>query len=90
MSNSDVLSFYKEQIAGDTANYISVLSQRQGVSKMTAFQQLVDKTVRLAAQVGKILEVHQEAHDAWQKFKAGYIGLHTSMEGRYRLGELMS
>ena len=87
---SDVLSFYKEEIAGDAGNHISLLARRQGVSKMAAFQQLADKAVKSASQVSKILEADKEAHDAWQKFKAGYIGLHTSMEGRYRLGELMS
>ncbi|KJA17818.1 hypothetical protein HYPSUDRAFT_205915 [Hypholoma sublateritium FD-334 SS-4] len=87
---NDVLSFYKEEIAGDTVNYISVLARRQGVPNMTAFQELADEVGRSAAQVGKILEGDQEAHDAWQKFKAGYVGFHTSFQDRYRLNELMN
>ena len=87
---SDVLSFYKEEIAGDVGNHISLLARRQGVSKMMAFQQLADKAVKSAAQVSKILEADKEAHDAWQHFKAGYLGNHASLEGRYRLAELMN
>lgn len=90
ISRSDVLSFYKEEVAGDSVNYISVLARRQGVPNMTAFQKLADEVARSAAQVGKILEGDQEAHDAWQKFKAGYVGFHTSLEDRYRLDELMN
>ena len=68
---SDVLSFYKEEIAGETVkfNHISILTQRQGVSKMTAFQQLA---VGAAEQADKVLETHRKAHNAWQKFKAGF------------------
>lgn len=85
---SDVLSFYKEEIAGETVNYISNSAKGRGIPKMTAFQELVDDVVRADTRVCKILEADKEAHDAWQSFKAGYVWFHTSFD-RYRLTELM-
>lgn len=83
------MSFYKEEIAGDTVNYISVLARSQGVSNMEAFQQLADEVAKSDATVCQILESDPEALDAWVKFKDGYVRFHTSFD-RYRLDELIN
>ena len=87
--HSDVLSFYKEEMAGETVNYISVLARSKDVSNMQAFQQLADEVARVDASVCEILEIDPEALDAWVKFKDGYVRFHTSFD-RYRLDELMN
>lgn len=74
---------------GETVNYVSVLARSQGVSNMSAFEQTAIGVARLDTQLCKILEASQEAYDAWEKFKVGYVGFHTSFD-RYRLNELMA
>ncbi|KAF9471865.1 terpenoid synthase [Pholiota conissans] len=88
---NDVLSFYKEELAGETVNYISVLSRCHGISKMAAFEKVANDVANADAQVCKILseEVDQEAYQTWQTFKVGYVSFHTSFE-RYHLDELMN
>ena len=85
---SDVYSFYKEVLEGDTGNYISVRAQCQGISAVTALQQLVDEVVKSDAQACKILEIDQVALDIWKKFTYGNAVFHLSCD-RYRLPELM-
>ncbi|KAF8957808.1 isoprenoid synthase domain-containing protein [Flammula alnicola] len=85
---NDVLSFYKEELAGETVNYISVLARCHGLSKMEAFERLATDVVGAQTQISVILETDKEAFEAWQKFKAGYVGFHTSFD-RYLLDDLM-
>lgn len=70
-------------------NYISVLARCQGVSKLTAFQQLAEEVARADAQVCKILKTEPEALNTWNTFKIGYMSFHASYE-RYRLDEVMN
>ncbi len=89
MSNfSDVFSFYKEVLEGDTGNYISVRARTQGISAVTALQQLVEEATKSHMQVCKILEIDQVALDVWMKYMYGNAAFHLSCD-RYRLLELM-
>ena len=85
---SDVFSFYKEVLEGDTGNYISVRARSQGISAITALQQLVDEATKSHMQVCKILEIDQVALDIWMKYMYGNAAFHLSCD-RYRLLELM-
>ncbi|KAF9479343.1 terpenoid synthase [Pholiota conissans] len=86
---NDVLSFYKEDAAGETVNCISLLAGCQGQPKMDVFKQLANDVAEAHVQVCKILESDTEAFQAWQKFKDGYVGFHTSFD-RYLLDDLMN
>ncbi|KAF8186249.1 isoprenoid synthase domain-containing protein [Pholiota molesta] len=86
---NDVLSFYKEEVAHETANYISVFARCHGITPMEAFEQLANDVARAHEQVCKILEADQDAYQAWQKFKDGYVGFHISSQ-RYLINELMN
>ncbi|KAF9236671.1 hypothetical protein BU15DRAFT_76769 [Melanogaster broomeanus] len=51
---SDVLSFYKEELAGESTNQISAMAARKGVSKV---EQLVDTSGELCERIIGILDV---------------------------------
>ncbi|KAL0948107.1 hypothetical protein HGRIS_010725 [Hohenbuehelia grisea] len=43
--SNDVLSFYKEELAGESANHISVLARVQGTRKLAVVRRIADETV---------------------------------------------
>jgi hypothetical protein len=83
------MSFYKEELAHDALNHITVVSRIGGISKMEVFEQVANDAVQAHERVCKILEADQEAYEVWQKFKDGYVGFHTSSK-RYLLDDLMN
>jgi hypothetical protein len=86
---NDVLSFYKEELAGETINHISNMARCRGVSKIEVLRLLCDEVVTCHLQSLNILSPHHEAHAVYSKFSQGYIDFHTSLT-RYRLDELFS
>jgi hypothetical protein len=56
---------------------------------MEAFEKLKSDVADANERVCKILEADQEAYHAWQKFKVGYVGFHSSFD-RYLLDDLMN
>ncbi|KAH9944601.1 isoprenoid synthase domain-containing protein [Amylocystis lapponica] len=84
---NDILSFYKEELAGETGNYIH---DRATISRKTAHETLhevIDETVDALCRVRDVLG-EGEARDAWENFARGYIGFHTGSP-RYRLQEII-
>ncbi|PCH34391.1 terpenoid synthase [Wolfiporia cocos MD-104 SS10] len=83
---NDILSFYKEELAGEEDNYIHERATISGKSVIHTLQDVINDTV---AAVGRIRDVlgEGEARDAFESFAAGYIGVHTETP-RYRLKEI--
>lgn len=86
---SDVLSFYKEELAGETVNQISTLAAGNKESHLKAFESLSDIAVGHYRKIMKILEGYPQACEAFKHFGAGYIDFHVSSE-RYKLGEVFA
>ncbi|EIN06376.1 terpenoid synthase [Punctularia strigosozonata HHB-11173 SS5] len=86
-NGNDILSFYKEELAGETVNRVSFLAAVHGISKNESLKRLVDEGVAAHERVQQILEAHQPALDAYLAFSHGYIGFHAGAK-RYRLTEL--
>ena len=84
---SDVLSFYKEELVGETTNQVSTLAARTKKSKLETFGELAETTVNLYKRVVKILEGSPESCEAFKHYTAGYVYFHTSIP-RYRLEDL--
>ena len=84
---SDVLSFYKEELAGETVNRISLLAACSGTTKMTAVRRVADEATEAYGRIYSILSAHKPAQQAFLKFSVGYVGFHTGLK-RYRLDEL--
>ncbi|KAF8882389.1 isoprenoid synthase domain-containing protein [Infundibulicybe gibba] len=86
-NGNDVLSFYKEDLAGESVNRISNLSRCYETSKIEILQRLSQDAADCNSQVADILSPHPDAYKAYTRFSHGYIGFHASLV-RYRLGEL--
>ncbi|KAF8874411.1 isoprenoid synthase domain-containing protein [Infundibulicybe gibba] len=86
-NGNDVLSFYKEELAGEGLNRVSLLADCYATSKQEALDTLVDGAVNANDRVLQILAPYPGACLAYQHFRQGYIGFHASL-ARYKLGEL--
>ncbi|KAJ3775201.1 isoprenoid synthase domain-containing protein [Lentinula raphanica] len=85
---NDILSFYKEELAEETVNHISLIAFARGCSQSHAFHSLIHETVEAHQKITHILEPDPKALDAYKKFAAGYVYFHTSLDSRYHLNEL--
>lgn len=83
---NDILSFYREELVGETGNYIHDRAAVTGKSLADTLHEVVEETVNAAERVRRMLG--EEARDAWDQFTKGYIVFHTS-NPRYRLLELL-
>jgi len=86
-NTNDILSFYKEELAGETTNQISIVAVRSKTSKLDVFNALTETTVDIFESAVEILKGSPEACEAFKKFATGLVRFHTSV-GRYRLAEL--
>ncbi|KII85801.1 hypothetical protein PLICRDRAFT_56281 [Plicaturopsis crispa FD-325 SS-3] len=84
---NDILSFYKEELEGDTVNYISLLANYQNIPKLEVFRHVADQAVAAHASAVRILSPYKETADAFRHFSRGYVSWHTC-ERRYKLDEL--
>ncbi|KAE9386497.1 terpenoid synthase, partial [Gymnopus androsaceus JB14] len=81
---NDVLSFYKENLAGDEQNRISMISKCKGVSKIDALTELASEGTMADGRVLRYLKTQPDALRAYQEFRVGYIHFHLSLP-RYKL-----
>ncbi|KAI0376400.1 isoprenoid synthase domain-containing protein [Hypomontagnella monticulosa] len=84
---NDILSFYKEQLSGEEANVVSLISQCRGIGPDIALGELTDEATAAHSRVLDILAPNSVALEAYKSFSQGYVGFHASDE-RYRLHEL--
>ncbi|KIJ11831.1 hypothetical protein PAXINDRAFT_137577 [Paxillus involutus ATCC 200175] len=85
---NDVLSFYKEELAGESTNHVATIAARKGISRVEAFEELVDTSVELYERIVSTLQGSpRSAREAFEQFVVGYVGFHTSLT-RYRLTEV--
>ncbi|KAH9840017.1 isoprenoid synthase domain-containing protein [Rhodofomes roseus] len=84
---NDILSFYKEELAGETSNYMSDRARASGDSAQETLQKVIDETISIVERVRNILG-EGPVRDAWESFAKGYITFHTH-NPRYRLKELI-
>ncbi|KAK0217873.1 hypothetical protein IW262DRAFT_1495266 [Armillaria fumosa] len=87
LSANDILSFYKEEVAGEELNRVSLLALCDNSTKIDVLRQLVDSTVEAHNNISDILKPNEEALDAYLSFSDGYIWAHAQLS-RYRLKEL--
>lgn len=87
---NDILSCYKEEIEGDTMNYLSRMAVSRGLSKQAALHETIEKTVQAHHNILNYLRPHAEACDAYVKCFHGFaIKFHAAL-GRYKLEEITS
>ena len=81
------LSFYKEELAGETVNRVSLLASCRGISKIQVLKEMSHDAGHSYHSVLSILDAHPEATLSYKKFAQGYVGFHAGLR-RYRLDEL--
>ncbi|KII83917.1 hypothetical protein PLICRDRAFT_179951 [Plicaturopsis crispa FD-325 SS-3] len=86
-NGNDILSFYKEELAGEVVNRVSFIADSRDISKNEALRLLEDEAVAAHDRVVQILAPHKGASEAFQHFKHGYVGFHA-LAKRYKLDEL--
>ncbi|KAH7157896.1 isoprenoid synthase domain-containing protein [Dactylonectria estremocensis] len=84
---NDVISFYKEFLAGEKANYMSLRAQKDGVDVVTAMHTLADEGICIRDRVLAALEDEPEYRANFDTYAKGITHFHTSSP-RYRLVEL--
>ncbi|KAF9556238.1 terpenoid synthase, partial [Agrocybe pediades] len=85
---NDVLSFYKEYLAGEQTNYIHNLAFVAQRTVSETLRDVVDETIRASLRVSKVLKnTDVRALAYWNRFVNGYLTFHFT-ETRYRLTEL--
>jgi hypothetical protein len=85
---SDIFSFYKEEIAQETANFIH---ERAAVTEKSIYAvlfELVDESVMVTRNVRNVL-VGDKERNAWERFAAGYLAFHKNTP-RYCLTDILS
>jgi hypothetical protein len=86
---NDILSYYKEEIEGDSANYLSLMAASRALTKQDALNELIEKTVQAYHNILEFLKSRPEVYDAYVSFFDGYIKFHATLR-RYKLEEVMS
>ncbi len=87
IQHSDVLSFYKEELAGERDNYVHDRALVTGKSIATVLTDLVNEIVESIERARSILKGEKE-REAWESLLSGYVAYHYSTR-RYRLAELL-
>ncbi|KAH7928297.1 terpenoid synthase [Leucogyrophana mollusca] len=85
---NDVLSFYKEELAGESINQVSILAACQDIPKIDALRQLSDAAAEAHERTVQILSRYPDACEAYRTFVGGFIAFHVAATERYRLDEL--
>ncbi|KAJ7660446.1 isoprenoid synthase domain-containing protein [Mycena rosella] len=84
---NDILSFYKEDLAGETMNYVSVRAKVSGTQAKRVLVEMVEEVADLHRRIAEILKGNPDALAAWETLEHGFIAWHLSLE-RYKLSEL--
>ncbi|KAJ7649571.1 hypothetical protein DFH06DRAFT_996396, partial [Mycena polygramma] len=70
---NDVLSFYKEELAGETTNYVNVRSKTTQKHPKRVLVEMVRECADLHDRITATLEPHPEALAAWEAFENGFM-----------------
>ncbi|CAM1510697.1 Fc.00g010320.m01.CDS01 [Cosmosporella sp. VM-42] len=84
---NDVISFYKELLAGEKGNYIDMRAQKEGVDVVAALRTLADEGICVRERVLGALADEPEYRANFDAYAKGITHFHTSSP-RYRLVEL--
>ncbi|KAJ7439818.1 isoprenoid synthase domain-containing protein [Mycena galericulata] len=84
---NDLLSFYKEELAGETMTYVHVRSKTTQKHPYQVLVEMVQEVGDLHRRIAATLEGQPEALIAWKTLENGFIAWHLSIK-RYKLSEL--
>jgi hypothetical protein len=85
---NDILSFYKEELAGEEDNFVHMRAKISGKDLISTLEDICDETLQLIDNISATL-ADKPAHAVFQEYITGYLRFHLSTT-RYRLEELMT
>lgn len=85
--NSDVMSFYKEELAGELNTYVQDRASASNTTSGVVLGELVEESAVAFRNARDGLSDLPLDQDAWTRFAVGYFYFHVYSE-RYRLREL--
>ncbi|KAG2069211.1 terpenoid synthase [Suillus decipiens] len=85
---NDILSYYKEEIEGDTTNYLSRVAASRALAKQDILHEIIEKTVQAHYNILNCLRPHAEACASYVSFFSGYVEFHATLK-RYKMDEIM-
>ncbi|EJD37269.1 terpenoid synthase [Auricularia subglabra TFB-10046 SS5] len=84
---NDIFSFYKEELAGDSVNQVSLQAKIREAPKLDVLDAITDEAIDAHRSICAALSGNVRAHKAWLAFAKGYAEFHFATK-RYRLNEL--
>lgn len=85
---NDILSFYKEELAGEDDNFVHMRAKLSGDTILGTLQELCDETIGLVSSISNTLETSPKHLNIFKEWLSRYVHFHTSTT-RYRLKELL-
>ncbi|KAJ6614864.1 hypothetical protein B0H10DRAFT_1802339, partial [Mycena sp. CBHHK59/15] len=83
---NDILSFYKEEFAGETMTDVQIRSKTSQKHPKRVLVEMVQEVGNLHARIAATLEGQPEVFSAWKILEHGFIAWHLSIE-RYKLSQ---
>ncbi|RPD62212.1 terpenoid synthase [Lentinus tigrinus ALCF2SS1-6] len=84
---NDILSFYKEQLAGETKNYMHMRACAEQTTPVQVLRTLCEEVLECDRKVLALSAGNNELADLWKKYVQGTLEFHANTR-RYRLFEL--
>ncbi|KAI1126966.1 isoprenoid synthase domain-containing protein [Nemania abortiva] len=84
---NDILSFYKEEKAGEKDNYMHSRAFYEAKDVYTVFKEVVQESVDAHRRIQVVLCGREPYARAWHEHAMGFVAMHKAM-GRYKLHEL--
>ncbi|KAF4996082.1 hypothetical protein FDECE_12578 [Fusarium decemcellulare] len=85
--SNDVLSFYKEELGGDTRNYVHNRATCTGKPVLTVVAEVNQESIASARRIKQILKGRGIYEQSWNDSIRGYMAMHTT-NPRYKLTDL--
>ncbi len=81
-----MLSFYKEELAGETANFVHDRAKVSGKNVAEVLSEVWQEVIGSVSRARALLQGDKEK-ETWERFIAGYVAFHF-YSPRYQLVEL--
>jgi Trichodiene synthase (TRI5) len=86
---NDILSFYKEELAGEDDNYVHMRADLAGKGTIAALEEICEETLTEIGNITSTLAHDPEAASVFNCYLCDYLRFHFSTT-RYKLEELLT
>lgn len=84
---NDILSFYKEEVAGETRNYMNSRASYERKTAMTTMKEVLLETAQAYLRTTNVLQGRELYAQAWHEFVMGYVAMHIKND-RYMFADI--